>query len=117
MTKAEKIITLLEQSDALTVNDSPILVVSAWVTSGFEWSHSCEIYGEKGTRIFKMSWMNGEGMEFSVSFEESAFENAKVEGPSIILNNTEGEESKITVFSLVPVDLVQVIWKTFEEQL
>ena len=92
-----KIITLKEAVDVLQ-NCSAVI----WADN-FLCYPSVNLVGEDNNEFLRLSVVDDEGLEYNAEFIEKANQSVKVEGSSMFLIDSEGDEVQISI--LVPVTL------------
>ena len=89
--KIENLLTQIEKSDVVQVDDSPYL-------------HSVEVDGLVGgipdNEVLMINWHDDEGQEFMVKFTEEGLDGANFRNNLISLEDHEGEPCMIRLFNL-----------------
>jgi len=93
--KVKRLLDAINSADVIVVADSPYL-------------HSVETdtpTGDPDNEVLRANWHDAEGLEFDAKFTEAGLFQARIEGHTIVAADHEGEETKIELFRLVPLQL------------
>ena len=93
-TKVERILAAANAADVIVVADSPYL-------------HSVQTdtpTGDPDNEVLRANWHDAEGLEFEVKFTETGLRQARIEGNTVIAVDHEGDEAKIELFRLQPME-------------
>ena len=93
-----RILDVIGSADVLVVADSPYL-------------HSVQTdnpTGDPDNEVLRATWHDAEGLEFEVKFTEAGLLQARLMGHIVIAEDHEGEETKIELFRLEPLDIKAV---------
>lgn len=92
--RVQWILETVKAADVVVVADSPYLhdVESETPT------------GNPDNGVLRANWHDAEGLEYEVKFTEAGLAQARVEGHTIIAEDHEGQEARIELFRLAPVE-------------
>ena len=94
-TKVEWILETVNSADVVVVADSPYL-------------HGVETEtptGDPDNEVLWINWHDAEGLEYEVKFTEEGLVHARLEGHTILARDHEGEDTKIELFRLAPMEV------------
>ena len=99
LSKVEKLIKQIEESDCVVVGDSPFL-------------HSCNVLGTPGDmeyedeEILEFSWVDDDGVIYETILSEKNLSDATIDDNVITLKDMDGEETTIKLYRLTPEPVV-----------
>ena len=91
----QRILNVIGSADVVVVADSPYL-------------HSVQTddaTGDPDNEVLRANWHDAEGLEFEVKFTEAGLLQAQIEGHVVIAEDHEGQETKIELFRLAPLEI------------
>lgn len=94
LAKVQWILETVNSADVLVVADSPYL-------------HGVQTETPIGTsenEVLRATWHDAEGLEYEVKFTEAGLAQARIAGHTIIAEDHEGQETKIELFRLAPME-------------
>lgn len=98
--KVSEILALISSVSCLTINDSPLL--NSW--------EICDEIGEEDNEVLNFNWTDGEGLDYSVTITEGGIASANFNKHNLKLNDSEGNHTVISIYSLEPVKFVKTWW-------
>lgn len=94
----QRILDVIGSADVIVVAYSPYL-------------HSVQTNNptsDPDNEVRRATWSDAEGLEFEVNFAEAGLVQARIEGHTIIAEGHEGEETKIELFRLEPLEITSI---------
>ena len=91
----QRMLDVIGCADVLVLADSPYL-------------HSVQTdnpTGDPDNEVLRATWHDAEGLQFEVKFTEAGLLQARIKGHIVIAEDHEGEETKIELFRLEPLEI------------
>ena len=89
--RIESLLHQIENADAITVDDSPVLTSV---------KDTCLVEGISDNEVLYITWTNYEGEDFGVKITEDGLDKAHFKDNRITLNDHEGNETVIKLLRL-----------------
>jgi hypothetical protein len=95
--KIKKLVRVIDRAGALIVGESPLLMdVTTY-----------EPKGDPHNEVIMANWHDADGYEHAYHFQEISVDNAEINGHQVTLREEGGEDVKITLYTLSPVDVLK----------
>ncbi len=94
--KIASLIAAIENADVLTVDSSPLLNASVY-----------DVTGEADNEVVNIRWSEEDGLEYSCSITEGAFNDATLEDGRILVKDDAGDTVEIALFTLTKKVVVE----------
>ena len=86
-------LALLEQADAVIADGSPLL--TSWDAE--------EVTGDGENQVVRFSWIDDEGLGYSITLTEEEIANGSWVGTSFFCLDAEGDETQFTLYRTAPI--------------